>query len=127
MLDLLATVYYEMPDLPAAGAIWFTTGRDDRAAQDSIAAWRERHGNDEARWHSIPSPIRSWADSTHLAALKGSAAQIAARRRSGWNALGAFVESRWDRLVPIAFGAVVFGFLAMVGIGLWTVLHWIWL
>ena len=40
--DLLATVHYEMHDLPAAGALWFVTGRNDEVARESIAAWRQR-------------------------------------------------------------------------------------
>ena len=38
VLDLLATVHYEMQDLPAAGALWYVLGRDDDAAQRSIEA-----------------------------------------------------------------------------------------
>ncbi|RJS47369.1 DUF6584 family protein [Nocardioides cavernaquae] len=38
LLDLLATVHFEMQDLPAAGALWFATGRTDADALEAIAA-----------------------------------------------------------------------------------------
>lgn len=126
VLDLLAAVHYEMHDLPAAGAIWFVTGRDDHMAQDAIAAWRERHGNDEARWRSIPSPIRSKARSQHLGALEGAAKRASAGRRSRWDAPSPYAESRWERVESIAFGAVAVWVLVMIGIGMWTVFWWIW-
>ena len=126
MLDLLATVHYKMHDLPAAGALWFVTGRDDAMAHDSVTAWRERHGNDEARWHSIPSPVRRGVRLQHLSALEGAAKRVAAERRSRWTEPGVHTESWWDRFESIAFGAFAIWALAMIGVGMWTVFHWIW-
>jgi hypothetical protein len=126
VLDLLATVHYEMHDLPAAGALWFVIGRDDEIAHDSITAWRQRHGNDEARWHSIPSPVRRSASSRHLSALEGAAKRVAAGRRSRWNEPGEYIPSWWDRCEPIVFGAFAIWALAMIGVGMWTVFLWIW-
>lgn len=54
LVDLLAQAHYEMGDLPAAGALWFVTGRRDDRAENAMAAWRERAGNEEARWSSLP-------------------------------------------------------------------------
>jgi len=45
--------HHDMQDLPAAGALWFVTGRDDDKARNSIVAWRERYGSDRERWRSI--------------------------------------------------------------------------
>lgn len=58
VLDLLAQVHREMGNLPDAGALWFVTGRDDGAAREALAAWRERFGSDIARINSIPGPVR---------------------------------------------------------------------
>jgi hypothetical protein len=42
-LDLLGEIYYEMGDLPAAGAAWFLCTRDDSASREAIAALRREH------------------------------------------------------------------------------------
>jgi hypothetical protein len=73
LLDLLARASYEMGDLPAAGALWFVTGREDDLGREASAAWRERYGSDEARWTSLPAPVRAAAQSPHVAELKRSA------------------------------------------------------
>ncbi|MET0999596.1 MAG: DUF6584 family protein [Marmoricola sp.] len=126
VLDLLATVHYEMHDLPAAGALWFVTGRDDEMAHASVAAWRDRHGNDEARWLSIPGPVRRRARSRHLSALEGAAKRVRAGRRPRWNAVSYHHSERWwERFEPAIFGALAIWALAMMGIGMWTVIQWI--
>lgn len=126
VLDLLATVHYEMHDLPAAGALWFVSGRADERASASISAWRERHGNDEARWHSIPSPIRQRAHSQHLSTLEGAAKRTAAERKPRWDTPGnVYTEAWWEPFGAIIFAVFVIWALAMIGIGMWTVIHWI--
>lgn len=127
VLDLLATVHNEMHDLPAAGALWFVTGRDDEMALESITAWRERHGNDEARWLSIPSPVRGGVSSQHLSVLQGGAKRVASGRRPRWFEFEsiAYIESWWDRFETILFGAFAIWALAMAGIGMRTVFQWI--
>lgn len=63
VLELLAHVHVEMGDLPAAGALFYVLRRgeagtatpDERAA---IEAWRQRFGNEDARWRSVPAPVR---------------------------------------------------------------------
>ncbi|NNG38476.1 hypothetical protein HJ588_04200 [Flexivirga sp. ID2601S] len=77
VLDLLADVYYRMGDLPAAGALWFVTGRDDDSAHVAGAAWRQRYGGPHAQWHSIPPPVRAAVDRHHLAQLRSAARQDA--------------------------------------------------
>jgi hypothetical protein len=126
VLDLLATVHYEMQDLPAAGALWFVTGRDDEKARNSIAAWRERHGSDRALWRSIPGPIRREVRASDLRLLQEAATSEAgrfARRRQ----TAEHTEAWWE---PIVFGGgvivFVLWFLAMIVIGMWTVVRWIW-
>ncbi|WP_404385263.1 hypothetical protein LL946_04675 [Knoellia locipacati] len=122
VLDLLATVHHEMGDLPAAGAIWFATGRDDEAAQRSVEAWKEFHRNDAALWRSIPGPIRRSVHSKDLEELKGAA--MAATKPQFQREVD---ESRWEDIVFFGvFFVVVGSFLVMAVIGMWTVGRWIW-
>jgi hypothetical protein len=124
VLDLLARVHFEMHNLPAAGALWFVTGRDDDAARDSIAAWRERQGNDEARWRSIPSPVRGIAHGPHLRELEGAASNVTGHTRRGPQGVPG-TATALDRLVPAAFGGCLIWALAMIVIGTWSVVRWI--
>ena len=126
VLDLLATVHQQMNNLPAAGALWFVTGRDDELARSAIEAWQERHGDDHDRWRSIPAVVRRETQSHELSVLKASASreqQGRARVHRG----KPFQEAWWE---PIVFGggAVVFvvWVLSMIVIGMWTVARWIW-
>jgi hypothetical protein len=81
LLDLLATVHHTMQDLPAAGALWFATGRSDDVAAPAQATWRERHGNDQDRWRSLPAPVRRHVDSPALR-RKPLQSALATRSRS---------------------------------------------
>jgi hypothetical protein len=126
VLDLLATVHHEMQDLPAAGALWFVTGRDDDVARNSIVAWRERYGSDRERWRSIPGPIRREVRASDLRALQEAATSDTGRfarpRQTGED-----TEAWWE---PIVFGggaiAVLLSVVALICIGMWTVVRWIW-
>jgi hypothetical protein len=126
VLDLLATVHHDMQNLPAAGALWFVTGRDDDSAARAIAAWHERFGDDSERWRSLPGPVRRDERADHVRALR-KAARRADRRadKAAWREESG--EAWWE---PVVFGggAVLFvaWLVAMIGIGMWTVLHWIW-
>ena len=126
VLDLLATVHHEMQDLPAAGALWFVTGRDDDNARNSIAAWRERYGSDRERWRSIPGPIRREVRASDLRSLQ-EAATSEAGRFARPRQTGEQTDAWWE---PIVFGGGAIAFLlwvvAMIGIGMWTVVRWIW-
>jgi hypothetical protein len=126
VLDLLATVHHEMQDLPAAGALWFVTGRDDEKARNSIAAWRERHGSDRDRWRSIPGPIRKESRASDLRSLQ-EAATSEAGRFPRLRQTDDFTEAWWE---PVVFGggaiAFVLWVVAMFVIGMWTVVRWIW-
>lgn len=126
VLDLLATVHYEMHDLPAAGALWFVVGRDDDVAQRSISAWSEQHPKAVGRWHSIPAPIRRNGGTDRLEDLRRAAGQAGNSGTRG-PALQGAPEAWWE---PIVFGAgpvvVVVCFLAMAVIGMCTVFGWIW-
>jgi hypothetical protein len=127
VLDLLATVYHAMQDLPAAGALWFATGRDDDLAHESIAAWRERFGNDVARWQSIPAAIRRRELNANLRQLERDAADMPTEGRRAGRASPVPAPSWWE---PVVFGggAILFGLwlVTMIVIGMWTVLRWIW-
>ncbi len=126
MLDLLASVHHEMHDLPAAGALWLVTGRDDDKARNSIAAWRERHGNDQQRWRSIPGLILREARASDLRSLQEAATREAGRPARP-RQTGEYTEAWWE---PIVFGGGAMAFLlwvvAMIGIGMSTVVRWIW-
>ena len=73
VVDLLARASYAMGDLPAAGALWFVLGSDGPQVREAQAAWRERCGSDEARWHSLPRCVRRTYDSPHLLELERAA------------------------------------------------------
>lgn len=126
VLDLLATVHHEMHDLPAAGALWFVTGRDDDKARNSIAAWRERHGSDQDRWRSIPGPIRREVRCSDLRSLQEAATREAGRFARP-RQTGEYTEAWWE---PIVFGGgaitLLLWVVAMIGIGMRTVVRWIW-
>lgn len=126
ILHLLAEVHAQMGDLPAAGALWFATARDDERARAAIAAWRERHPGLIARWNSIPSPVRRHACTPELNALEGRCEQGLARSdrpgTPGHPRRGMVGEGRLRRRVP----AVGLALVALIGIGLMTVMGWIW-
>lgn len=127
VLELLATVHQEMQDLPAAGALWFVTGRDDDLARSSIEAWRERYRSDEALWHSIPAPIRREVRAPDLGSLRQAAMSEAGRfARPRPHPTEEHDEAWWE---PVVFGglalAFVVGFVATLGIGLWTLGRWV--
>ena len=126
VLDLLATVHQQMQNLPAAGALWFVTGRDDELARSAIEAWQERHGNDHDRWRSIPAVLRREAQSTELTLLKASAGREV-RGLARVHSEKPYQETWWE---PIVFGggaiAFVLWVLTMIVIGMWTVIRWIW-
>lgn len=126
ILDLLATVHQAMLDLPAAGALWFVTGRDDPIARSAVAAWRERHGNAEARWRSIPASVRRGA-------VTGNLRRLEAEVREGQRVTGRPrppIEPTTSWWEPIVFGggAILFilWVIAMICIGMVTTLGWIW-
>ena len=126
VLDLLATVHHEMHDLPAAGALWFVLGRSDEVAQRSIAAWSEQYPKVTGRWHSIPAPVRRNVGTERLEALRRAAGQAGHSATRDLAPIGE-PEAWWE---PIVFGGgavvVAVGLVTMVGIGMWTVLGWIW-
>jgi hypothetical protein len=125
VLDLLAEVHAQLGDLPAAGALWFVTGRDDEISRVALLAWYERHPTDQRRWDNIPSPVRRHARAPQLIALREDATR--ASRAGTAPAADVPVEAWWE---PIVFGG---GFLvlvawvfSMIGIGMWTAWGWIW-
>lgn len=119
MLDILATTHLTMGSLPDAGALWFVTGRSDALAEEAVAAWRERYGSEEARWYSIPAPIRRGERLGDLRALRqAEPSKTAGRRdlpppdRARW---GAYVAGAGCLLVVLWIAvAVVVGSIALV-------------
>lgn len=125
LLDLLAEVHETMGDLPAAGALWFVTGRDDDRARAAVDAWRDRHASDEQRWRSIPGPVRRHArPPTALDELR-AAAVVESRGRTA-PLPDVPEEGSWrDALAPVGCLLVLLGVLVLVVVGGWTVWHWI--
>lgn len=127
VLDLLATVYYDMGDLPAAGALWFVTGRDDEQARASVDAWRERNGDECARWHSIPRSVRRGVQTEELVALEASAHRVK-ERANPVSRLPRRERPLWKSILAEVLPLLlVVGIFALICIGSWTVLSWIWL
>ncbi|PWJ27028.1 hypothetical protein ATK17_3214 [Branchiibius hedensis] len=117
IVDLLAQVYFEMQDLPAAGALWFVTGRDDERARAAVAAWEERYGDPNERWHTIPGPIRRNRDTPGMRALRPESTS-SDQSISQQELAGSWIDGLLVLLIVVGFGA-------LVTIGAWTVLHWI--
>ena len=126
VLDLLATTHYEMRDLPAAGALWFVTGRDDDQSRRAIAEWEQKYDNAVARWHSLPKVVRRNDTSARVSVLRQTARQSG---RSGARDLAdpPRPEAWWE---PVVFGGcaltVLVWVVVMVVIGMTTVWRWIW-
>ncbi|RKT78191.1 hypothetical protein DFJ68_1631 [Terracoccus luteus] len=126
VLDLLATVLHGMGDLPAAGALWFVTGRDDDRARHSLAAWEERHGDAEARWRSIPASVRHVDRSESLRALDREARSLARSRRRGQGHEGE-PPARWQEVLGATGCAVVgLGLLVVFAVGVVVSWRWVW-
>lgn len=69
VLALLAEVHLAMGDLPKAGALLAVLGGEGAEHEAALAAWRRRYGDADARWRSIPAPVRS-ARADAIAALQ---------------------------------------------------------
>lgn len=130
LLDLLAAVHFSMSDLPAAGALWFITGRDDPDALLAVAAWRERFGNDEARWQSLPRVVRSNATDRALRDLRRSARNVqeerSARHRAEWRQADrqAQPSSVSETAIVWALIGLLISLVALILIGAGTVIGW---
>ena len=126
VLELLADVHLAMGDHPKAGALLYVVRRGEvveEAERAAVAAWRQRFGDDEARWRSIPSPVRS-ARSADLDQLRGQgrgdtggpdlppAQRLTARE--WWGLMGCLV---------VVLGLVAL--VALVVIGAVTVVGWV--
>ncbi|WP_353952130.1 DUF6584 family protein [Knoellia sp. S7-12] len=132
--DELARVHHSMQDLPAAGALWFVTGRDGVVAQESVAAWREQHGDADAQWRAIPAPLRAaFASERHLIHLEAEAqeAERARIRRYQRKQRGlpphesSAMERLGDIVMPTFWIVLALSLVALLGVGLWTVTVWI--
>ncbi len=123
VLDLLASVYHRMGDLPAAGALWFVTGRDDDEAHEAGAAWRQRYGGPHAQWHSIPPPVRAAVDRRHLAQLRSAARQDAGPgKQLGKDIVLSEGGHRWGAAGCLLLVTLV---VALMLVGAFTISQWI--
>ncbi|XVX18615.1 DUF6584 family protein [Actinomycetota bacterium] len=132
LVDLLAQVHHEMRDLPAAGRLWFVTGRSDHTALESIAAWQEQSPAPQTRWASIPAPLRDPARSPAMAQLWRDARDggDGATRHVGPDGrltrADEPVEDGWlDYLGMAGCGLVVLALAALLLIAGWTVVQWL--
>ena len=128
LLDLLATVHFDMGDRPAAGALWFVTGRTDDKAVLAIEAWRERHGGDQARWRSLPNPVRRGPLPKHLDELRRAARRDSRRPAPVGHATASVSPrpGRWSAVVgSLVLWSITLGLLGLLGVGFWTVARWI--
>ncbi|WP_457254277.1 DUF6584 family protein [Pedococcus sp. P5_B7] len=83
-LELLGEVSYAMRDLPAAGAAWFGTSRRGKDVDESVEAWRERHGDHFAQmWSSLPRSVRELEGNKRVDALRRRAEQVGSSGGSG--------------------------------------------
>ena len=148
-LELLGEVSYAMRDLPAAGAAWFGTTRRGKDVDESVEAWRERHGDHFAQmWSSLPRSVRELEGNKRVDALRrraeqvgssggpgvagGSAGQPQAAQSHGGQPHGGqsagagddSADGGTDAATVIALGLAVL-FVACAIIGLVTVLGWL--
>jgi hypothetical protein len=83
-LELLGEVSYAMRDLPAAGAAWFGTTRRGKDVDESVEAWRERHGDHFAQmWSSLPRSVRELEGNKRVDALRRRAEQVGSSGGTG--------------------------------------------
>jgi len=124
LVDLLAEVHYEMRDLPAAGALWHVTGRRDARAREAIGAWRERYGTEEARWWSLPRPLRETHEQARVRELEAEAKREAQARARG---VRTPADGGWRAgAVGCLLVGLVLAFLALTVVGFVTVVMWVW-
>lgn len=74
VLELLARVHLAMGDQPKAGALLHVVRRGDvvdDVERSAVDAWRRRFGDADARWRSIPAPVRR-ARRAELDELRGA-------------------------------------------------------
>ena len=115
-----------MRDLPAAGALWYVTGRDDDLARRAVAEWQATYVNDVARWHSLPKTVRRNDTSAQVAVLRRRAREA---HRPGTRDVEdpPRPEAWWE---PVLFGgcalSAVGWVVVMVVIGMVTVWRWLW-
>jgi hypothetical protein len=116
-----------MGDLPAAGAVWFACGRSDAEAQVANQTWVERYGDDPVQmWRSLPRPIRDQPTSDQVRALHSRASSSSVARGQPGAVVPANVESRVQRwLGGLGCVAFVLSMVGLIGIGLWTVVTWL--
>lgn len=125
LLELLARVHLYMGELPSAGCLFFALGADDDDARAAIAAWRERFSSDEARWYSLPGPVRRSSRARQLVELE----RASRRERSERWARQRATLPRSERLADVACGTIALAVLALlialVAIGGFTVASWL--
>ena len=130
-LDLLAQVHAGMGDLPAAGALWFVTGRDDEPARQATAAWRQRHGNDPVQlWYSLPRLAREQRPApAHLKRLhRDVLVAVGARSTPATGRRGGSPDSAQgtgERLAGVLAAVVVVLLVVVLGVGAVTSVSWV--
>ena len=131
-LDLLGQVYYDMGDLPAAGAVWFGSTRKGEDVDAAVEAWRERHGDHFGEmWRSLPRSLRMEPRSAKVDALRSKAIEQDSRegrvgRGTGVGpppADGSDNDGGVDAATVIAW-VLAATFVVCAIVGLVTILRW---
>lgn len=128
LLGLLGNVYYDLGDLPAAGAVWFGSNRLGPEVDAAELAWRERHGRDDLQlWLSLPPLVRQELATPAVEALRTAAAAAASARRRTKQRVPSGAPPTKRRLRPGTVVAAVLGSagVAIFAVGLVTVVRWI--
>lgn len=135
VLDLLAEAHFTAGDLPAAGALWWVTEREDGRSVEAVAAWNDRYGSAEARWRSVPAPVRRTSRSARLRDLGDTARReqaqrdrrraLEARRRADEADPTAWVDRLHDSVVGAVVVLCLLWTVFLAAVGAWTLSQWV--
>jgi len=129
-LDLLGEVHYEMRDLPAAGAVWTLSLRDDHRSRQAVTALHEEHPRARALLGAlnVRAPLEAWPPEVQerLRALQADAAA----RGVSWAPGGVHAEQapKWAVGETLALGGCLLALLVLIActaIGLVVAVGWL--
>lgn len=122
MLEALGRVYFEMKDLPAAGAVWFLTELDSSDVSAAKAAFAERHGHNpnvmlralplKSPLERFPIPVQAYVRDLRTLAGQANAASRTPK---------ALREEPHSSIVDRIGDTMFIGFVLLLILGLWLV------